>query len=361
MIETDLLSQLTPRNVPAVKLDDVVDLTRPAPGRSGEEAYLKKLAESYEGLGFLPDYHHRAYREATKAKVTGTITAAQHADENAILAENYGAREERHLNDVRTARRLMRLALRLYDLLQNEETINPSTLAGLGVKTWSTARWSDDGEVASPVKGAIDCEWSVRLPPCYYLDYLQESVSWLSSDSWRADCTLEPESDEDGPLTPLGWASNRSGAVLSYRMHAFPDNKKGYRLAAVTLLSFIQDLHSAHVRVMNYDVGRVMAFSTDVVTQMWVRLRESASGGRVGFCKVCGKPFVATGERGHKHLYCGDPCKQAFNRTRKVLSLVESGKTPEEAKAEVPGISLTRVKDIATRNGLFKDGIDYKL
>lgn len=360
MAETDLISQLTPHGVPAVSFGDVVELTRPAPKKQGEESFIQHLAEEYGGLGFLPNYLARKNHELVKLRTDNTITPVEYVNLKARLDGSSADGEERHINEVRTARRLMRLALRLYDLLQNDAKITCSTLAELGIVARSTPRWSDAKEDFELERGTIECDWSVTLPPSDYLEYVQESVDWLSSDAWRADCVIEAV-DGEGKLPHIGWVGTESSVRLSYVMHDVPDSARGYRLAAVTLLSFVQDLHSCHVRVLNYGVGRVRMFSTDVVTQLWVTLRESASGGRIGFCRVCGKPFVATGERGFKHLYCGNSCKQAFNRAKRVLALVEAGRPPEEAKDEVRGISLNRVKDIATRNGLFKDGIDYGL
>ena len=296
-----------------------------APGRGqSEEDYIGELAGEYCS-GFLPRY-------APEYKIRRLITP-----------HLYGQipDQERHLNDVYAARMFMRRALSLFEVLQDGRKVGEKDLGLLGVS-------------CSPSKdGAVDYAMRLHIPQGDYLEYINESVSFIRSQrTLFFDLWIEEVAD---PY--IGYLGHVDGADLIIA-HPGTNDASGRKAFLIYALSTLIDLHFVHVRPLVVGIGDYRLFSFDELSALWVRLRESAAGGRVGVCRTCGAPFIADNERRCKRAYCSDSCKRKYLRTTKVLRDIEGGKDPKQA-ARDNSISIDAVADIAERNGLLKEGADY--
>lgn len=313
-----------------------------APGRGqSEEDYVNELAHQYRRGDFLPIY-------AVERRTRLAILHSQHY----LVDEDYRVRmeevneclaheQERHSNDVYAARMLMRRALSLFEALQDGREVGEKDLGLLGV----SCSPSEDG--------AADYTMRLHIPQGEYLEYINESVSFIRSQ-WTLffDCYFEEEAD---PY--IGYLGHIDGANLIIA-HSATNDASGRKSFLIYALSTLIDLHFVHVRPLAVGIGDYRLFSFDELSALWVRLRENAAGGRVGVCRTCGAPFIADNERRYRRAYCSDSCKRKYLRTTKVLRDIEGGKDPKQA-ARDNSISISAVADIAERSGLLKEGFDY--
>lgn len=82
-------------------------------------------------------------------------------------------------------------------------------------------------------------------------------------------------------------------------------------------------------------------YSNSLLSSIWLNLSDSFTGGRVGRCKVCNKPFVAFNERGNKRLFCSQACNKKHQRLKLFKYHLDKGLTPEECAK----IAKVRLKD----------------
>lgn len=58
-----------------------------------------------------------------------------------------------------------------------------------------------------------------------------------------------------------------------------------------------------------YSGGREGRKAESSIASLWWTLVDTLRDGRLGCCAACGRPFIATNERGKKRRYCGNACK----------------------------------------------------
>ncbi|WP_130810437.1 hypothetical protein [Olsenella sp. Marseille-P4559] len=359
-----------------VTFDDVLEFANPHGTNQTDEERLDRLVERYGGSNFLPDYLSRLTGNGAGG-MRSPLDVEGHKEYWSEIASMRRGREESHerrmLTAISTASRLIRLAITLLSTLQSDSHITRDTLVRAGIVTKDSNLTAEDVAARLPprratvhsslVAGSVSCTCSIALPPSDYLPYLWEGVERSINPYNAIGADFIPSSaDRKSPLFQrFGWVAAQSDANLFCLLGLVPNSEEGYRQAIENLLGILLDLHLNHVSQKHYGTGQFRFLSTDIVTALWVRLRESGSGGRVGFCRVCGKPFIATSERREKRMYCvsGGGCEKAYTRTKNVLARIEGGETPEEAQRNVGNISLKRVREIAVRNELFKDGFNY--
>lgn len=317
-----------------------------APGRGqSEEDYIDELARKYNAGDFLPRYAP-GYRfwKLVVPHDRGLISEQVYRARMTQLEEFLSTArfQEISLNDVRAARRLMRRALSLFEVLQDGRKVGKKDLELLGVS-------------CSPVSGETT-KYTMRLhiPWGNYLEYINESLSFMTTQPYLYfnDCFFEEQED---PY--IGYLGYTGGANLAIANTAAND-ACSRRMFLIYALSALLDLHLVHMRPLAVGIGDVRLFSFDRVTALWAQLRESATKGRIGRCRTCGAPFIAGKERGRRRAYCSDSCKRKYLRTIKVLEDIEGGKDPMQA-AKGRSISIKSVADIAEQNGLLKKGVNY--
>lgn len=313
-----------------------------APGRGQSEGdYVGELARQYRRGDFLPIY---ATEYITRLAILHSQCYLMDEDYRVRMEEINKClthEQERHSNDVYAARMLMRRALSLFEVLQDGREVGEKDLGLLGV----SCSPSEDG--------AVDYAMRLHIPQGDYLEYINESVSFIRSQrTLFFDFFIEEETD---PY--IGYLGRIDGANLIIA-HSATNDASGRKSFLIYALSTLIDLHFVHVRPLAVGIGDYRLFSFDELSALWVRLRESAAGGRVGVCRTCGAPFIADNERRYRRAYCSDSCKRKYLRTTKVLRDIEGGKDPKQA-ARDNSISINAVADIAKRNGLLKEDADY--
>lgn len=132
---------------------------------------------------------------------------------------------------------------------------------------------------------AIGC-MAFGLPPCAYREYVLKALEKLYGVIVAED---------DGYI------------FVSF----FADAKEDFvrRLLDMSF-DLLVDLHMGEVRTFSWNGGQEARRAESVISSLWWTLLDSMRDGRLGRCAVCGKPFIATKERGKKRRYCGDACKE---------------------------------------------------
>lgn len=343
MATQDMFHQLGLEGDVIATPDDLAGFVAAPERGDSEEGLVGRLAQKYGRVSFLPVYEvqYRTERLAVPHSL-GYITEETYKGCMRRLRECLADAEVRHVNDIRAARSLMRLALRLFAILQDGREVTEEDLRAFGVSS-------------SPAEGgAADYSLRFHVPEGDYLEYLGESCDFLS-----AQRTLWIDAYVDADRDPhIGYIGCIGGAYLDIMAHSLPDSAKGRRLALAYALQTILDLHLVHVRPLAFGIGDCRLFSFDECSALWVRLRESAAGGMVGICRTCGTPFIADTGRRFKRTYCSEACKRKYLKAASVLKDIEAGEEPQRA-ARRRSISLRTTEDIAERNGLLKEGVNY--
>lgn len=345
MASQDMFQQLGLGGDVIATSDDLAEFAGEPERGESEEGLVGRLAQRYGRGSFLPIYEARYRTERlTVPHSLGHITEEDYKGCMQRLRECLADAEARHVNDIRAARGLMRLVLRLFAILQDGREVTKTDLRAFGVST-------------SPAEGgAADYSLRFHVSEGDYLEYLGGSCDFL-----RTQRTLWIDAYLDADRDPhIGYLSCIGGADLDIAAHSLPDSAKGRRLALAYALQTILDLHLVHVRPLAFGIGGCRLFSFDECSALWVRLRESAAGGRVGICRTCGTPFIADTGRRFARSYCSEACKRRYLKAVHVLKAIEGGQEPQQA-ARSGSIALRTVADIAERNGLLREGVNYGL
>ena len=75
------------------------------------------------------------------------------------------------------------------------------------------------------------------------------------------------------------------------------------------MLDELCNLHLKDIEVAT-DNGMLFQRCKYGLSALWMAYCDKLSQGRVTTCQACGKPIVATGERGQKRQYCDDTCRK---------------------------------------------------
>ena len=308
-----------------------------------DETSDEDALRALEGMPLLPDYRMQAARRLLLWRGAGGLDEGSAEELRARISDGMDPEEDRR-RVVGTLRALMRLAFRACEILDNpgEHALDGAELAGLGLEASPSAQ---DGAL-------LDYRFVWPVPACSYLQAAWLGCEGLAGAPFWCECTVLPEDPADDWNPVLGWAGNTHGATLCFSQRGVADGRAGREEAVRTLLKFLLDLGLSDCRVVTYDGGKELVAAPHAVAAAWSTLREQMDVGRAGVCRVCGRPFVAIGERKSKARYCqpNGACSKAFRRTRGVLRAVAEGAELEYAVAHTAGISLARFADIALRN-----------
>lgn len=258
----------------------------------------------------------------------------------------FGAEEPVKASDVEAARSLLVLALKAKEAGAGEDS-SPETLAEYGVVTSAPSEgvlslmeaaseleaaaaelaselgpggadlliggssYRRGGKAAAPLMGAT---FSWDVPAGGYADYLfaaivaeedydellgvpcQWDCVWHAESSDEAGCEVDPE-DADGlqVICALGY---------------YERTAEGARKCLSDLVDRLFTLHMADVRTVSLGGGQECRVIATGISSLWWCAIDSLRDGRLGTCEVCGKPYVARGERGKPRKYCSDACRQ---------------------------------------------------
>lgn len=320
-----------------VSFDDVLALV-------GYEATDADVAARFQGIDLLPPYTEEAIRRLVIWRGARKLPEAAYKRYSSRLRTAWDPEFDREFC-LETLRDLVRTAFSLYELLQNpgEHPVAEADLARFGAS-------KEPAETGAA--GLVDVTASFDVPACGYLQFLSEGCDSLSGRPFYCSCTVLPIDPADDADPLVGWLLNESGASVRFTMHDLSDDESGYRRFLEALLKFLLDIHLHDAQVVTYDVGKRVVAAKHAVAAVWSCMRDGLDTGRAGVCRVCGKPFMATNERKSKARYCqqNGSCSRAFARVRKVLEIVETGATLDEALESVDGIGRRRFEDIARRN-----------
>ena len=86
-------------------------------------------------------------------------------------------------------------------------------------------------------------------------------------------------------------------------------------------------------------------------TSFWLTFSRMLSESRVDVCRGCGRPILATKERGNKKKYCGPSCRRKYKKALQFEKMLHEGVSEKEAATKA-GIAAKTAKDILARNGL---------
>lgn len=93
----------------------------------------------------------------------------------------------------------------------------------------------------------------------------------------------------------------------------FGCNQDGYRNAAKVALDNLFAINLVDVATVT-EGGSIRQECSSAYSAFWLLLSHELSGGRAMKCAACGKPLIASGERGMKKRYCSDACRKWAQR-----------------------------------------------
>lgn len=164
------------------------------------------------------------------------------------------------------------------------------------------------GKTEGQVMGAT-FDW--RIPAGEYADYLVAAIEAEEGycELLGAPCPWDfmrcPDGDEDGAHR-TGAEGLRMFCVLGY----YERSASGARQCLADLVDRLFTLHMADVRTVSLGGGQECRVIATGISSLWWCAIDSLRDGRLGACEVCGKPYVARGERGKPRKYCSDACRQ---------------------------------------------------
>ncbi len=100
------------------------------------------------------------------------------------------------------------------------------------------------------------------------------------------------------------------GLCIICALGYYEDNEAGARKCLSTLADRLFTLHLNDVKTVSFDGGQEARIITTGISALWWCALDSMRDGRLGICEVCGKPYVARGERGKPRKYCSEACRQ---------------------------------------------------
>ena len=164
------------------------------------------------------------------------------------------------------------------------------------------------GKTEGQVMGAT-FDW--RIPAGEYADYLvaaieaEESYCELLGVPCPWDYTRCPDGDK-AEAHRTGTEGLRMLCVLGY----YERSASGARQCLADLVDRLFTLHMTDVRTVSLGGGQECRVIATGISSLWWCAIDSLRDGRLGACEVCGKPYVARGERGKPRKYCSDACRQ---------------------------------------------------
>lgn len=247
------------------------------------------------------------------------------------------------------ASQLLQTAFDLFEVLQNTDE-HPVTeddaqrFGELGTDYHFVPE--KDGSVSK--REVVTLTFEVAIPNGDYLQFIADGCEVLSKSPFWADCFVHNDGGFVKRDDVTGQLLDDSGQ-LTFTAWTYP-GKKCHEQLLISLLKFLLDLHLHDVQMVTYGVGQYTLVAKHALSALWVLLREDATSGRTGTCRVCGRRFIAHDERGIKRAYCDKTCSRVFARTKNVLKLIDCGMSGPDAASQVDGISWQRALDIALRN-----------
>ena len=257
--------------------------------------------------------------------------------------------EQNRLNSYKTAAYLMRLTFRLLETLQDPE--RPITYETLAEFDGTVCCDLNHKRFNGPRSQYVEGIFQFHIPSCDYLIFLDEGCEKLRREPLYCECLLDPYGDDSEEDPYIGWLASKHGAILTHYVYWY-DDENAPRVFLESLLRFMFDVHFHDIQMLVNGRGEFNFYTGYALPLVWVAMRKAlGEDGRAGVCPVCGRHFIATGERGYRRLYCGrTSCKKAYQRVRSALKRMNEGESPEEAARRTPSISLARIVDIALRN-----------
>ena len=167
------------------------------------------------------------------------------------------------------------------------------------------------GKAAAPLMGAT---FSWDVPAGGYADYLyaaimaEEGYDELLGVSCPWDCVWYAK-DGDGVVREVD-PDDADGLQIICALGYFERSAEGARKCLSDFVDRLFTLHMADVRTVSLGGGRECRIVATGISSLWWCAIDSLRDGRLGACEVCGKPYVARGERGKPRKYCSDACRQ---------------------------------------------------
>ncbi len=258
----------------------------------------------------------------------------------------FGAEEPVKVTDVEAARGLFVLALKAKEA-GAEEGPSPETLAEYGVVISAPSKevlslmeaaseleaaaaelaselgsggadlllggspYGRGGKTAAPLMGAT---FSWDVPAGGYADYLFAAIlaegdyDKLLGVPSQWDCVWYAE-DGDGTEREVD-SDDADGLQVICALGYYERTAEGARKCLSDLVDRLFTLHMADVRTVSLGGGQECRVIATGISSLWWCAIDSLRDGRLGTCEVCGKPYVARGERGKPRKYCSDACRQ---------------------------------------------------
>lgn len=258
----------------------------------------------------------------------------------------FGADGPAKVTDVEAARSLLVLALKAKEA-SAEENASPETLAEYGVMISAPSEGvlslmeaaseleAAAAELASelgpggaglllggspyrrgsgasaPLMGAT---FSWDVPAGGYADYLfaavmaEEGYDGLLGVPCQWDCIWHAE-DGDGAEREVD-PDDADGLQIVCALGYYERSAEGAAKCLSDLVDRLFTLHMADVRTVSLCGGQECRIIATGISSLWWCAIDSLRDGRLGACEVCGKPYVARGERGKPRKYCSDACRQ---------------------------------------------------
>ncbi len=159
--------------------------------------------------------------------------------------------------------------------------------------------------------GGVFC---LDIPRGDYAAYLHQMVLLESlacrmmdvAESWSAAWFQVDENGESHDAE--AWEAD--GLCIMCALGFYEDNEAGARKCLSTLVDRLFTLHLNDVKTVSFDGGQEARIITTGISALWWCALDSMRDGRLGICEVCGKPYVARGERGKPRKYCSEACRQ---------------------------------------------------
>lgn len=167
---------------------------------------------------------------------------------------------------------------------------------------------------SSRERASIGSTFSYDVSQGCYADYLYqmvllESLACYMMDvacPWGAAWFRVDENDESHDAEP----EEADGLCVMCALGYYEDNEAGARKCLNSLVDRLFTLHLNDVKTVSVDGGQEARIITTGISSLWWCALDSMRGGRLGICEVCGKPYVARGERGKPRKYCSEACRQ---------------------------------------------------
>lgn len=114
------------------------------------------------------------------------------------------------------------------------------------------------------------------------------------------------------PIDPFSFGSCVVDGVLKIRDSIFSETKRSinYSEIAKRLFDALVSGFLTDVRLFTCNGGTETKSIPNAFSAIWMGLVDDLREGRAGRCVVCGRPFIAKGERGKRRKYCSSACNK---------------------------------------------------